>query len=150
MTIPNIRYVIDCGRSKERKYDLTSGVQSYEVSWISKASASQRAGRAGRTGPGHCYRCIRAPCTRSTLRSSRAGDPAHAVDGLVLSMKAMNIDNVATFPFPTPPDRVALRKAEQVLTHLGALSAPAVASVERGQWAAQGAACTGDRARAQP
>lgn len=56
LTIPGIRYVFDCGRAKERKYNEETGVQSFEVGWISKASASQRAGRAGRTGPGHCYR----------------------------------------------------------------------------------------------
>ena len=56
LTIPGIRYVFDCGRAKEKKYDPTTGVQSFEVGWISKASANQRAGRAGRTGPGHCYR----------------------------------------------------------------------------------------------
>ncbi len=134
LTIPNIRYVIDCGRSKERKYDLTSGVQSYEVSWISKASASQRAGRAGRTGPGHCYRLYSSAVYEEHFAQfSRPEILRTPVDGLVLSMKAMNIDNVANFPFPTPPDRVALRKAEQVLTHLGALSAPAVASVSVGK-----------------
>ncbi len=56
LTIPGIRYVFDCGRAKERKYTDETGIQSFEVSWISKASANQRAGRAGRTGPGHCYR----------------------------------------------------------------------------------------------
>jgi ATP-dependent RNA helicase DHX37/DHR1 len=56
LTIPGIRYVVDCGRSKERHYDKTTGVQSFRIQWISKASAEQRAGRAGRTGPGHCYR----------------------------------------------------------------------------------------------
>ena len=56
LTIPGIRYVVDCGRSKERKYNQENGVQSFEVDWVSKASANQRAGRAGRTGPGHCYR----------------------------------------------------------------------------------------------
>ncbi len=40
LTIPGIRYVFDCGRSKERKYDRITGVQSFEVGWISKASAS--------------------------------------------------------------------------------------------------------------
>ncbi|RYO97312.1 hypothetical protein DL764_007335 [Monosporascus ibericus] len=53
LTIPGIRYVFDCGRSKERRYNRDTGVQSYEIGWISKASANQRAGRAGRTGPGH-------------------------------------------------------------------------------------------------
>lgn len=56
LTIPGIRYVVDCGRSKERNYDRVTGVQSFNIQWASKASASQRAGRAGRTGPGHCYR----------------------------------------------------------------------------------------------
>lgn len=134
LTIPNIRYVIDCGRSKERKYDLTSGVQSYEVSWISKASASQRAGRAGRTGPGHCYRLYSSAVYEDHFSQFSSPEILRTpVDGLVLSMKAMNIDNVANFPFPTPPDRVALKKAEQVLTHLGALQAPEVASVSLGK-----------------
>jgi ATP-dependent RNA helicase DHX37/DHR1 len=56
LTIPGIRYVVDCGRVKERVFDKDTGVESYQIGWISKASAAQRAGRAGRTGPGHCYR----------------------------------------------------------------------------------------------
>lgn len=56
LTIPGIRYVVDCGRSKERNFDKTTGVQSFDIGWVSKASAMQRAGRSGRTGPGHCYR----------------------------------------------------------------------------------------------
>lgn len=55
LTIPGIRYVFDSGRSKERTWDR-AGVQGFRTTWISKASADQRAGRAGRTGPGHCYR----------------------------------------------------------------------------------------------
>jgi ATP-dependent RNA helicase DHX37/DHR1 len=56
LTIPGIKYVVDCGRVKERVYDKSTGVESFQIGWISKASAAQRAGRAGRTGPGHCYR----------------------------------------------------------------------------------------------
>ena len=56
ITIPGIRYVVDCGRQKEKVLDTNSAVSSFEVRWISKASAEQRKGRAGRTGPGHCYR----------------------------------------------------------------------------------------------
>ena len=50
LTIPGVRYVVDCGRCKERKYNESNGVQSFEVGWVSKASANQRSGRAGRTG----------------------------------------------------------------------------------------------------
>jgi ATP-dependent RNA helicase DHX37/DHR1 len=47
------------------------------------------------------------------------------IEGVVLQMKALHIDAVAGFPFPTPPDRVALRRAERALVRLGALDAPA-------------------------
>lgn len=56
LTIPGIKYVIDCGKVKKRFYDKITGVSSFRVTWISQASANQRAGRAGRTEPGHCYR----------------------------------------------------------------------------------------------
>jgi len=48
--------VVDSGRSKQKLLEVSSGMARYEVGWISKASSLQRAGRAGRTGPGHCYR----------------------------------------------------------------------------------------------
>lgn len=56
ITIPGISHVVDCGRIKCRNYQATTGVSSYDIMWISKAAADQRAGRVGRTGPGHCYR----------------------------------------------------------------------------------------------
>lgn len=56
ITIPGIAYVVDCGRQKRRVVQRGSGISQFEVGWVSKASADQRAGRAGRTGPGHCYR----------------------------------------------------------------------------------------------
>ena len=56
LTIPGIRYVVDGGQVKSRQYDDITGVTAFEVEWISKAAANQRSGRAGRTGPGHCYR----------------------------------------------------------------------------------------------
>lgn len=56
LTIPNVRYVIDTGRVKTKFYDKVTGVSSFHVTWTSQAAANQRAGRAGRTAPGHCYR----------------------------------------------------------------------------------------------
>lgn len=56
LTIPNVKYVIDSGKAKMKLYDKVTGVSSYQVGWTSKASANQRAGRAGRIAPGHCYR----------------------------------------------------------------------------------------------
>ncbi|KAL9601896.1 MAG: hypothetical protein Q9219_002249 [cf. Caloplaca sp. 3 TL-2023] len=123
LTIPGIRYVFDCGRAKERTYDQTTGVQSFEIGWISKASASQRAGRAGRTGPGHCYRLYSSAVYERDFEEHAEPEilkmPA---EGVVLQLKSMDLENVVNFPFPTPPDRQSLAKAEKLLTYLGAVS----------------------------
>ncbi|KAF9783494.1 P-loop containing nucleoside triphosphate hydrolase protein [Thelephora terrestris] len=122
LTIPNIRYVVDCGRGKERRYDLDNGIQAFQVSWISKASATQRAGRAGRTGPGHCYRLYSSAVFENYFDEfSKPEILRMPIDGVVLQMKSMHIDAVVNFPFPTPPSRDMLLKSEKLLTHLGAL-----------------------------
>lgn len=93
------------------------------MSWISKASAAQRAGRAGRTGPGHCYRLYSSALFENYFdQFSQPEILRMPIEGVVLQMKSMHIDAVANFPFPTPPDRTSLQKAEKVLTHLGALA----------------------------
>ena len=56
ITIPGVKYVVDSGKVKKKYYDKLTGASIFMISWISKASANQRAGRAGRTTPGHCYR----------------------------------------------------------------------------------------------
>ncbi|KAH8925605.1 P-loop containing nucleoside triphosphate hydrolase protein [Atractiella rhizophila] len=123
LTIPNIRYVVDSGRVKERHFDPISGIQSFQVSWISKAAAAQRAGRAGRTGPGHCYRSYSsAVFDQFFAEHSQPEILRMPIEGIVMQMKSMNIDNVANFPFPTPPDRTRLQQAEELLTHLGAIT----------------------------
>lgn len=123
LTIPGIRYVFDCGRSKERRYDPVTGVQSFEIGWISKASAKQRAGRAGRTGPGHCWRLYSSAVYERDFPEFT--DPEllrMPIEGVVLQLKAMNLQHVVNFPFPTPPPRDSLMKAEKLLTYLSAIS----------------------------
>ncbi|EEY13975.1 ATP-dependent RNA helicase DHX8 [Verticillium alfalfae VaMs.102] len=123
LTIPGTRYVFDCGRSKERQYDEVSGVQTYAIGWVSKASANQRSGRAGRTGPGHCYRLYSsAVYERDLPQFSEPELLRMPIDGVVLQLKSMNLSNVVNFPFPTPPDRASLRKAERLLHYLSAIS----------------------------
>ena len=123
LTIPGIRYVFDCGRSKERKYDQTTGVQSFEVGWISKASARQRAGRAGRTGEGHCY-CLYSSAVyeRDFKDHAKPEILRMPIEGVVLQLKAMNLQHVKNFPFPTSPDRQGLESSEKLLTYLSAIS----------------------------
>ena len=104
---------------------MNNGIQAFQVSWISKASAAQRAGRAGRTGPGHCYRLYSSALFENYFEQfSRPEILRMPIEGVVLQMKSMHIDAVVNFPFPTPPERFALRQAESILTHLGALNIP--------------------------
>lgn len=123
LTIPGIRYVFDCGRAKDKRYDQSTGVQSFEIGWISKASASQRAGRAGRTGPGHCYRLYSsAVFERDFVEHAQPEILRMPVEGVVLQLKSMDLQHVVNFPFPTPPERQSLARAEKLLTYLGAIS----------------------------
>ncbi|MFT7805018.1 putative ATP-dependent RNA helicase DHX37 [Arapaima gigas] len=124
LTIPGIKYVVDCGRVKKRFYDRVTGVSSFKVTWTSQASANQRAGRAGRTEPGHCYRLYSSAVFSDFDEFSEAEITRRPVDDLVLQMKDLNIEKVVNFPFPTPPSLDALVAAEHLLVSLGALEAP--------------------------
>ena len=120
ITIPGISYVVDSGRQKCRNFHAGTGVASYDVMWISKAAADQRAGRAGRTGPGHCYRLY-----SSSVYSRYLDDFAlpevltRPLEDVVLAMKAMDVSNVTSFPFPTPPEQSQINAAVKLLTNLG-------------------------------
>ncbi|EPE02283.1 deah-box rna helicase [Ophiostoma piceae UAMH 11346] len=122
LTIPGIRYVFDCGRAKARTFNRQTGVQSFEIDWVSKASSNQRSGRAGRTGPGHCYRLYSSAVYEENF--AEFADPEilrMPIEGVVLQLKALGTPHIDVFPFPTPPDRERLIKAEGVLTYLSAL-----------------------------
>ncbi|KAM3218698.1 ATP-dependent RNA helicase DEAH13 isoform X1 [Capsicum annuum] len=122
LTIPGIKYVVDTGREKVKKYNSSNGMEAYEIQFISKASAAQRAGRAGRTGPGHCYRLYSSAVFNDMFFDfSNAEILKVPVDGVVLLLKSMHIDKVANFPFPTPPEPTALVEAERCLKVLEAL-----------------------------
>lgn len=120
LTIPGIRYVFDSGRVKERTWDQ-AGVQTFQTTWVSKASADQRMGRAGRTGPGHCYRLYSSAIYETFKDFAEPEIYRSPLEGVVLQLKALNIARIDNFPFPTPPDRSSLVKAESLLCHLGAL-----------------------------
>lgn len=124
LTIPGIRYVFDCGRSKERKYNLDTGVQSFEIDYISKASAQQRAGRAGRTGPGHCWRLYTSAVFEQFFPDHAEPEILRApAESVVLQLKGFAYPRpISEFPFPTPPAVLILNKAEQLLKNLGALT----------------------------
>ncbi|KAL1501462.1 hypothetical protein ABEB36_006778 [Hypothenemus hampei] len=122
LTIPNIKYVVDCGKAKVKLYDKITGLTRYMVQWTSKASANQRTGRAGRTGPGHCYRLYSSAVFNDEFPEFDTPEiQLMPIDDLYLQMKCMKIPNIAKFPFPSPPDTLQFTTAEQRLEILGAL-----------------------------
>lgn len=122
LTIPGIRYVLDAGKVKSRDFDPRTGVQRFVTGWTSRASADQRAGRAGRVGVGHCYRLFSSAVYADQFQEWTDPEIKKApLEGVILQMKAMGITQVSNFPYPTPPDRDRLRAAEKLLTYLGAI-----------------------------
>ncbi|XP_037092523.1 probable ATP-dependent RNA helicase DHX37 [Pollicipes pollicipes] len=125
LTIPGIKYVVDTGKVKQKLYEKTTGVSAFQVMWESQAAANQRAGRAGRVAPGHCYRLFSSALFNDEMeRFARPEIQRKPVEDVLLQMKAMHVDRVTNFPFPTPPDAAQLRAAEERLLQLGALERP--------------------------
>ncbi|CAJ2662050.1 unnamed protein product [Trifolium pratense] len=122
LTIPGIKYVVDTGREKVKNYDSSNGMETYEVKFISKASAAQRAGRAGRTAAGHFYRLYSSAAFNNEFPEfSPAEVEKVPVHGVVLFLKSMLIKDVKDFPFPTPLKAASLLEAENCLRALEAL-----------------------------
>lgn len=114
---------VNSGRSKERVFDSQTGIQRYEIGFISKASANQRSGRAGRTAPGHTWRLYSSAVYERDFQEF--ADPEilkMPIEGVVLQLKAMNLKHVVNFPFPTSPNRQSLAKAEKLLQYLSAIT----------------------------
>lgn len=98
LTIPGIKYVVDTGREKVKNYNSSSGMETYEIQWISKASAAQRAGRAGRTGPGHCYRLYSSAAFNNLFSDFSTAEISKVpVDGVVLLLKSMHIGKASCY-----------------------------------------------------
>ncbi|CAF2078328.1 unnamed protein product [Rotaria magnacalcarata] len=122
ITISNVKYIVDCGKVKTKHYDKLTGVSTFRIEWTSKASASQRTGRAGRTAPGHCYRLYSSAIYNDSFAEYTAPEIVRKpVEDLVLQLKTLKIDRLANFPFPTSPDLKAINVAEQLLIQLNAL-----------------------------
>jgi ATP-dependent RNA helicase DHX37/DHR1 len=113
---------VDAGRVKRKVYDIRSGTSEFQIGWVSQASADQRAGRAGRTGPGHCYRLYSSAVFGAQFEKFEAPEiEKMPIESAVLNMKTLGIDCVASFPFPSPPKADALLAAIRRLRNIGAL-----------------------------
>ncbi|MBQ7251757.1 MAG: ATP-dependent helicase HrpB [Kiritimatiellae bacterium] len=121
LTIPGIRTVIDSGLARVARFDPFRGINTLHVEKISHASAEQRAGRAGRTAPGWAFRLW--------TKADHAGRAGHElpeilrVDAaeIVLLLRALGVEDLAAYPWITPPKEKSLAEAEALLVALGAL-----------------------------
>ena len=121
LTIDGVVYVIDPGFSKQKVYNPRTKIESLLPSPISQASAKQRAGRAGRTQPGKCFRLY-------TERGFEALQPSTYPEILrsnlatvVLTMKKLGIEDLVHFDFISPPAPETLMRALELLNYIGAL-----------------------------
>ena len=133
LTIDGVRIVVDCGLARIPRYDPHRGINTLLVEKISRASADQRAGRAGRTAPGHCLRLWTEH--EHEARPAQELPEVKRLDlaEVVLTLKASGVEDVKKFRWLEAPDMKALERAEILLQDLGALtvSAPADSSFLR-------------------
>ena len=121
VTIDGIRHVVDSGLARIARHDAERGIQTLSIEPISRASADQRAGRAGRTAPGTCWRLWTESAhldrpARNTPEIRRS-DLAE----VVLLLHSLGIRHAAEFDWLDRPDRAAVQRAERLLLILGAL-----------------------------
>ena len=121
LTVPGIRYVVDAGLARVKRYSIRNKIEQLKIEKVSQASANQRAGRCGRVAEGICIRLydeqdfLARPkyTTPELLRSSLAG--------VILRMKSLRLPEIDNFPFLDAPEPKRIRDGQQLLTELGAL-----------------------------
>ena len=114
--------MVDPGFSKQKVYNPRIRVESLLVSPISRASAKQRAGRAGRTRPGKCFRLYTEKSFHEDLQETTYPEILRSkMSNVVLTLKKLGIENLVTFDFMDPPAPETLMRALELLNYLGAL-----------------------------
>lgn len=121
VTIDGIVYVIDTGFVKLRAYNPSSGIETLTPVPISRASAIQRAGRAGRTKPGKCFRLYTEASYHALAQTTIPEIQRSDLAPVVLQLKALGIDNIVRFNFLTPPPSSLVVRALELLYSLGAI-----------------------------
>eukprot|EP00899_Mesostigma_viride_P024834 jgi/Mesvir1/5535/Mv15572-RA.1 len=123
LTIDGIKYVIDPGFCKQKSYNPRTGMESLIVTPTSKASAMQRAGRAGRTSPGKCFRLYTAWSFQNELDDNTVPEIQRTnLGNVVLLLKSLGINDLINFDFMDPPPAETLLRALEQLYALGALN----------------------------
>jgi len=121
LTVPGIRYVIDAGQARVKRYSYRNKVEQLQIEAISQAAANQRAGRCGRVANGICIRLYE---EKDFAGRPRFTDPEilrSSLAGVILRMKALHLGQVEDFPFLEAPPRKAIADGYALLGELGAV-----------------------------
>ncbi|HQR97200.1 MULTISPECIES: ATP-dependent RNA helicase HrpA [unclassified Polaromonas] len=121
LTVPGIRYVIDAGTARVKRYSFRNKVEQLMVEPVSQAAANQRAGRCGRVADGIC---IRLYDEQDFLGRPRFTDPEilrSSLAAVILRMKALHLGTIESFAFIEPPQGRAIADGYQLLAELGAV-----------------------------
>src|SRR6266576_3288516 len=121
LTIDGVRVVIDSGLARIPRYDPYRGINTLLVEKISRAAADQRAGRAGRTAPGHCLRLWTAHDQSARPAQELSEVKRLDLSEVILTLKASGVSDVKNFRWLEAPEARALERAETLLTDLGAI-----------------------------
>lgn len=122
ITVPGVRYVIDPGTARISRYSTRTKVQRLPIEKISQASAGQRAGRCGRVADGICIRLYSEDDFDSRPRYTDPEIARTSLASVVLQMAALDLGDIASFPFVDPPDSRNVADGVRTLVELGALS----------------------------
>ncbi|MDD5002474.1 MAG: ATP-dependent RNA helicase HrpA, partial [Thiomonas arsenitoxydans] len=121
LTVPGIRYVIDAGLARVKRYSYRNKVEMLQVEPISQAAAQQRAGRCGRVANGVCIRLYDEAEFAERPRFTTPEIQRSSLAAVILRMKALGLDSIEQFPFIEPPPGKAIADGYQLLTELGAV-----------------------------
>lgn len=122
LTVPGIRYVVDPGLARVKRYRYRGKVEQLQIEPVSQAAANQRAGRCGRVADGVCVRLYD---EADFLARPRFSDPEilrSSLAAVILRMKSLRLDDIERFPFVDPPPRKAIADGYALLQELGAVN----------------------------
>ena len=122
LTVPGIRYVVDAGMARVKRYSFRSKVEQLLVEPISQAAANQRAGRCGRVADGICIRLYDEKDYNGRPRFTEPEILRSSLAGVILRMMSLRLGDVADFPFLEAPRPKAISDGFQLLNELGAVT----------------------------
>ncbi|MCY0386389.1 ATP-dependent RNA helicase HrpA [Robbsia sp. Bb-Pol-6] len=121
LTVPGIRYVVDTGLARVKRYSYRNKVEQLQIEPISQAAANQRAGRCGRVADGICIRLYEETDFTARVRFTDPEILRSSLAAVILRMKSLRLSDIEAFPFLEPPPGRAIADGYQLLAELGAV-----------------------------